>query len=96
VAQGFILIVAAMVHFDYPEPACDGNSDHNECKYTVVMHIFTVTAVYNFLVVLLYKVTLYLVVKRGYRGIIDEEKAAAVLRRDRECRRRSNTNVATT
>ena len=60
-----------MLHFDYPEPPCDYQD--NDCKYNIVMHIFSITAVYNFIIVLLYNFTLYLVTKYNYDGLIDFE-----------------------
>jgi hypothetical protein len=46
------------------------------------MHVFTVTAVYNFLLVVLYEVTLYLVVKRGYQGVVKDREEAKKVPKD--------------
>ena len=60
-----------MLHLDFPEPPCEAYQDDNDCKYTIVMHVFSITAVYNFIIILLYNITLYLVTKYNYDGLID-------------------------
>lgn len=74
VAQGFNLLVSFLLYMDWPEPACSLDDSEEECKYTIVMHVFTVTSVYNFLVVGLYKLTVYLVIEWGYGRKDEDEK----------------------
>ena len=73
IAEGFNLLAAFLLHMDWPEPACHFPDNINDCKYTIIMHIFSITSVYNFLLVLLYKVTAYLVLEKGY-GMGDAKK----------------------
>lgn len=78
IAEGFNLLAAFLLHMDWPEPACNFPDKNEDCKYTIIMHVFTVTSVYNFLLVMLYKVTAYLVLEKGYGlGDLEEEEEEA-------------------
>ena len=84
------LIACIMLHNDFPEPPCDTQTlqEENDCKYTIIMHVLSITALYNFIIVLLYHFTSYLVIKYNYDGLIelkvDEEEEATLTRNTEE------------